>query len=273
MYDKVVAYLSNKEIYVRDSFACADENYKLKLIDDIPEDEVIALYHHNEYIDMCRGPHLINTKFLKYFKLMKISGSYWRGNSNNQTLQRIYGTAWEKKSSLDNYLLKLEEAEKRDHRKLGQKLDFFHFQEEAPGMVFWHDNGWTLFNIVKDFITEYLKNNEYKIIVAPGPNEIKEAKEIDALCILDNGKALDISQLSSLIKESSFVIANDTGPAHMAAHLNSKGLTLFGSHTTAYKVSIERENFTAIEVTDLNNLSAEKIFERLSNSFKNFFST
>ena len=160
-----------KEIVSRDKaktvFKDRDENYKLKLIDDIPEDEVIALYHHNEYIDMCRGPHLINTKFLKYFKLMKISGSYWRGNSNNQTLQRIYGTAWEKKSSLDNYLLKLEEAEKRDHRKLGQKLDFFHFQEEAPGMVFWHANGFHIFNQVKNYITAYLIDNDYKIIDTP----------------------------------------------------------------------------------------------------------
>ena len=160
-----------KEIVSRDKaktvFKNRDENYKLKLIDDIPEDEVIALYHHNEYIDMCRGPHLINTKFLKYFKLMKISGSYWRGNSNNQTLQRIYGTAWEKKSSLDNYLLKLEEAEKRDHRKLGQKLDFFHFQEEAPGMVFWHANGFHIFNQVKNYITTYLIENDYKIIDTP----------------------------------------------------------------------------------------------------------
>ena len=160
-----------KEIVSRDKaktvFKNRDENYKLKLIDDIPEDEVIALYHHNEYIDMCRGPHLINTKFLKYFKLMKISGSYWRGNSNNQTLQRIYGTAWEKKSSLDSYLLKLEEAEKRDHRKLGQKLDFFHFQEEAPGMVFWHANGFHIFNQVKNYITTYLIENDYKIIDTP----------------------------------------------------------------------------------------------------------
>lgn len=160
-----------KETVSRDKaktvFKNRDENYKLKLIDDIPEDEVIALYHHNEYIDMCRGPHLINTKFLKYFKLMKISGSYWRGNSNNQTLQRIYGTAWEKKSSLDSYLLKLEEAEKRDHRKLGQKLDFFHFQEEAPGMVFWHANGFHIFNQVKNYITTYLIENDYKIIDTP----------------------------------------------------------------------------------------------------------
>ena len=108
--------------------------------------------------------------------------------------------------------------------------------------------------------------DKYKILTAPGPSEISDAKDINALALLDNGRALDISQLTSLIKGSSFVIANDTGPAHITAHTGSKGLTLFGKHITAYKVSIERENFKAIEVSDLNNLSAEKVFERLSNS-------
>ena len=106
--------------------------------------------------------------------------------------------------------------------------------------------------------------DQYKIIVAPGPNEINEAKDIDALCILDNGKALDITQLSSIIKDSTFVVGNDTGPAHLAAHLNANGLALFGSHTTAYKVSIERENFKAIQVSDLNKLTPEKVFEKLT---------
>ena len=143
------------------------EDYKLKLIADIPSDEVIAIYHHEEYIDMCRGPHLTSTRELNYFKLMKISGSYWKGDSNNEQLQRIYGTAWDTKDNLKAYLHKLEEAEKRDHRKIGQKLDLFHFQEESPGMVFWHDNGWKIFNIVKDFITSYLRNYNYKIINTP----------------------------------------------------------------------------------------------------------
>ena len=107
-------------------------------------------------------------------------------------------------------------------------------------------------------------NDQYKIVVAPGPDEINEATEINALCVLNNGKALDISQLSSLIKDSSFVIANDTGPAHMAAHLGAVGLTLFGSHTTAYKVSIERENFKAIQVNDLTKLSPEKVFDKIN---------
>jgi ADP-heptose:LPS heptosyltransferase len=122
---------------------------------------------------------------------------------------------------------------------------------------------WPYFNQLIRMIKEKYQD-QYKIIVAPGPNEINEAKEIDALCILDNGKALDISQLSSIIKGSSFVIANDTGPAHLAAHLNANGLTLFGSHTTAYKVSIERENFKSIQVSDLNKLTPEKVFEKLS---------
>ena len=124
---------------------------------------------------------------------------------------------------------------------------------------------WPYFNQLIRMIKEKYQD-QYKIIVAPGHNEINDAKEIDALCILDNGKALDISQLSSIIKGSSFVIANDTGPAHLAAHLNANGLTLFGSHTTAYKVSIERENFKSIQVSDLNKLTPEKIFEKLSSS-------
>ena len=143
------------------------EDYKLKLIEDIPVDEVIAIYHHEEYIDMCRGPHLTSTRELNYFKLMKISGSYWKGDSKNEQLQRIYGTAWDTKDNLKAYLHKLEEAEKRDHRKIGQKLNLFHFQEESPGMVFWHDNGWKIFNIVKDFITSYLRNYSYEIINTP----------------------------------------------------------------------------------------------------------
>ena len=124
---------------------------------------------------------------------------------------------------------------------------------------------WPHYNKLIEIISERY-GEEYKIVTAPGPSEINEAKNINALALLDNGRALDISQLTSLIKDSSFVVANDTGPAHIAAHVGVKGLTLFGKHTTAYKVSIERENFKAIEVTDLNNLSAEKVFERLSNS-------
>ena len=116
---------------------------------------------------MCRGPHLTNTKHIKAFKLMKTSGSYWKGNSENQALTRIYGTAWPDTDLQDAYLKSLDEAEKRDHRLLGKKLDLFHFQEESPGMVFWHDKGWTVFNLIKDFITHHLRKNSYKIINTP----------------------------------------------------------------------------------------------------------
>jgi ADP-heptose:LPS heptosyltransferase len=124
---------------------------------------------------------------------------------------------------------------------------------------------WPYYNELIELIKDKY-NNKYKVVIAPGPSEIKDAKNINALSILDGEKILDISQLSSLIKGSSFVVANDTGPAHMAAHLNTKGLTLFGKHTTAFKVSIERKNFKAIQVDDLNKLSAEKVFEKISNS-------
>ena len=148
-------------------FKGRNEPYKVELLKEIPQDEVIALYHHEEYIDMCRGPHLTNTKHVSAFKLMKMSGSYWKGDSSNQALTRVYGTAWETEESLDSYLKSLEEAEKSDHRILGKKLDLFHFQEESPGMVFWHDKGWTIFNLIKDYITGYLKKNSYKIINTP----------------------------------------------------------------------------------------------------------
>jgi ADP-heptose:LPS heptosyltransferase len=124
---------------------------------------------------------------------------------------------------------------------------------------------WPHYNKLIELISNKY-SDEYKVITAPGPSEIDDAKNINAIALLDNGKALDISQLTSLIKDSSFVVANDTGPAHITAHVGASGITLFGKHTTAYKVSIERENFKAIEVSDLNNLSAEKVFERLSNS-------
>ena len=143
------------------------EPYKIELLKEINEKEIIAIYHHEEYMDMCRGPHLTNTKHIKAFKLMKTSGSYWKGNSENQALTRIYGTAWPDTGAQDAYLKSLDEAEKRDHRLLGKKLDLFHFQEESPGMVFWHDKGWTVFNLIKEFITYHLRKNSYKIINTP----------------------------------------------------------------------------------------------------------
>ncbi len=163
---KIVRQVVNKKDAIK-IFTNRNEEYKIKLINEIPENEIIAVYHHEEYIDMCRGPHLTNTQHLKAFKLTKISGSYWKGDSSNQQLQRIYGTAWNSQEELDKYLEDIQEAERRDHRKLGQKLDYFHFQDESPGMVFWHDKGWSLFNLIKDYITKYLYNNDYKIINTP----------------------------------------------------------------------------------------------------------
>jgi threonyl-tRNA synthetase len=130
------------------------EPYKQMLVSGIPDGEVIALYEHQEYIDMCRGPHVTNTRHLNAFKLTKVAGAYWRGDSNNEMLQRIYGTAWGNKKDLKLHLHQLEEAEKRNHRKIGPQLDLFHFQEEAPGMVFWHDKGWKLFQAVKHHVRE-----------------------------------------------------------------------------------------------------------------------
>ena len=164
-------YSIKREVVSKDKaisiFKDRKEPYKIELLKEINEEEIIAVYHHEEYIDMCRGPHLTNTKHIKAFKLTKTSGSYWKGNSENQALTRIYGTAWPDTDSQDAYLKSLDEAEKRDHRLLGKKLDLFHFQEESPGMVFWHDKGWTVFNLIKDFITHHLRKNSYKIINTP----------------------------------------------------------------------------------------------------------
>jgi threonyl-tRNA synthetase len=134
------------------------EDYKTQLIEDMPDVETMGLYYHQEYIDMCRGPHVPNTRFLPHFKLTKISGAYWRGDSNNEQLQRIYGTAWSNKKELQAHLAMLEEAEKRDHRRLGRELDLFHFSDEAPGSVFWHAKGWTLFQQ----LLEYMRRQQYE---------------------------------------------------------------------------------------------------------------
>tara|TARA_B100000900_G_scaffold59044_1_gene44544 strand:- start:2021 stop:3916 length:1896 start_codon:yes stop_codon:yes gene_type:complete len=150
-----------------DVFKKRNEPYKQEIISEIPDGEEIALYFHEEYVDMCRGPHVPNTKFLKHFKLTKVSGAYWRGNSDNKMLQRIYGTAWDTKEELDSYIAKVEAAEKNDHRKIGKQLDLFHFQEEAPGMVFWHSKGWTIYNLLIDYVREFTLKNNYLEVNTP----------------------------------------------------------------------------------------------------------
>ena len=143
------------------------EEYKLRLIEDMPEVEAMGMYHHQEYVDMCRGPHVPNTRFLKNFKLTKLAGAYWRGDSNNEMLQRIYGTAWVSKDELKAYIQRIEEAEKRDHRKLGKQLDLFHLQDEAPGMVFWHPKGWALWQVIEQHMRKELNAAGYKEVKTP----------------------------------------------------------------------------------------------------------
>ena len=149
-------------------FSDKGENYKVEIIRDLPESEELKVYYHGEWFDLCKGPHLESTgKIGKAFKLTKVAGAYWRGDSNNPMLQRIYGTAWETQEDLENYLNLLKEAEKRDHRKLGKELDLFHFQEEAPGSVFWHAKGWTLFRTLIDYMRQRQEDAGYEEINTP----------------------------------------------------------------------------------------------------------
>jgi len=164
-YDVKILQVS-KEDAIK-TFKERDETFKLRIIEEIPEEGLINLYKHEEYIDMCRGPHVPNTRHLRHFKLLKLSGSYWRGNSENESLQRIYGTAWAKEKELKDYLTRIEQAEKRDHRKLGKKHSLFHIQEESPGMIFWHPNGWTIYQVLEKYIREILKKNDYLEIKTP----------------------------------------------------------------------------------------------------------
>ena len=143
------------------------EQYKAKIIEDIPGDEVLTLYQQGDFTDLCRGPHVPSTGKLKAFKLTKLAGAYWRGKSENEMLQRIYGTAWTDKKALDEHLKNIEEAEKRDHRKLAKALDLFHMQEEAPGMVFWHPNGWTIYQEIKRYIAESISEDGYQEVSTP----------------------------------------------------------------------------------------------------------
>ena len=160
-YDVVREVVSREEA-VR-VFERRNERYKIEIAGAIPEDEEIALYHHEEYTDMCRGPHVPNTRHLRAFKLTGLAGAYWRGDHRNEMLQRIYGTAWESRKQLDAHLKLLAEADKRDHRKLGKQMDWFHFQPEAPGMVFWHQKGWTLFRLIEGYIRDLLRGDYQEV--------------------------------------------------------------------------------------------------------------
>jgi len=148
-------------------FKSIGEFYKAEIIESIPSDEDITLYRQGNFIDLCRGPHAPSTRHVKHFKLTKVAGAYWRGDSKNAMLQRIYGTAWATKEQLDNYLFMLEEAEKRDHRKLGRELDLFHIQEEAQGMPFWHDKGWTIYKTIEQYIREKIRRKGYTEVKTP----------------------------------------------------------------------------------------------------------
>ncbi len=148
-------------------FKSIGEHYKAEIIASIPADQDVSLYSEGEFTDLCRGPHVPSTGKLKAFKLMKVAGAYWRGDSNNEMLQRIYGTAWAKKEDLDAYLHRLEEAEKRDHRKLAKQLDLFHMQDEAPGMVFWHPNGWTLWQEIEQYMRTKFREYGYQEVRTP----------------------------------------------------------------------------------------------------------
>ncbi|MBP8814037.1 MAG: threonine--tRNA ligase [Laribacter sp.] len=175
--EKKMAELAKKDIPVeryelpRDEaiayFKSIGEAYKAEIIESIPQGEVLSLYREGGFTDLCRGPHVPSTGKLKVFKLMKVAGAYWRGDSRNEMLQRIYGTAWTKKEDLEAYLHMLEEAEKRDHRKLGRQLDLFHIQDEAPGMVFWHPKGWTLWQQVEQYMRRVLIANDYQEVRTP----------------------------------------------------------------------------------------------------------
>lgn len=165
-YDVVKKRVTWQE--ARDTFEKRGEPYKMAILDEnIERTATPALYHHLEYIDMCRGPHVPNMRFCQHFKLQKVAGAYWRGDSKNKMLQRIYGTAWADKKQLAEYLTRLEEAAKRDHRKIGKALDLYHMQEEAPGMVFWHNDGWTIFRELETFVRTKLKQYDYQEVKGP----------------------------------------------------------------------------------------------------------
>ncbi|VXB76371.1 threonyl-tRNA synthetase [Pseudomonas sp. 8BK] len=164
-YDVIKKVAPRAEVI--DVFTARGEEYKLRLVEDMPDEQAMGLYYHEEYVDMCRGPHVPNTRFLKAFKLTKLSGAYWRGDAKNEQLQRVYGTAWADKKQLAAYIQRIEEAEKRDHRKIGKRLDLFHTQEEAPGMVFWHPNGWTIYQVLEQYMRGVQRDSGYQEVRTP----------------------------------------------------------------------------------------------------------
>ncbi|WP_211824157.1 threonine--tRNA ligase [Kistimonas asteriae] len=165
-YDVIKKWTPTAE--ARRLFEERGETYKMEIIDGMDDSvEQVGLYHHEEYVDMCRGPHVPNTRFLKAFKLTKLAGAYWRGDNKNKMLTRVYGTAWGDKKELKAYIKRIEEAEKRDHRKLAKKLDLFHLQEEAPGMVFWHPNGWTIYQVLEQYMRQKQHDHGYLEIKTP----------------------------------------------------------------------------------------------------------
>jgi len=165
--DEIVTREEWKRDDAVDFFNSIGEKYKAEIIASIPDNQTISLYREGDFVDLCRGPHVPSTGKLKVFKLMKVAGAYWRGDSKNEMLQRIYGTAWAKKEDQDAYLTMLEEAEKRDHRKLGRELDLFHFQDEAPGLVFWHPKGWTIWKQVEQYVRGVYRDSGYQEVKAP----------------------------------------------------------------------------------------------------------
>ena len=164
-YDVVKRVTPRAEVI--DLFSARGEDYKLRLVDDMPDEKAMGLYYHQEYVDMCRGPHVPNTRFLKVFKLTRLSGAYWRGDAKNEQLQRIYGTAWADKKQLEDYIRRIEEADRRDHRKLGRELDLFHIDEHAPGLVFWHPKGWTVWQGVEQYMRKVYQENGYQEVKGP----------------------------------------------------------------------------------------------------------
>lgn len=164
-YDVVKKMTPRAEVI--EVFKSRGEDYKLRLVEDMPDEQAMGLYYHQEYVDMCRGPHVPNTRFLKVFKLTKLAGAYWRGDAKNEQLQRVYGTAWADKKQLDQYIQRIEEAEKRDHRRLGKELDLFHIDEVAPGVVFWHPKGWAVWQAVEQYMRGIYRDTGYWEVKGP----------------------------------------------------------------------------------------------------------